>query len=272
MPLVNKFNDTKIINLSPGIEFRELLSKNSLQDERLQINYLKIDKHITHTIKNNVDEVSWVQIIEGNISVESNVLDKSQIIFLSTEQEIEIYSNKNSVIIHTIIPDFHRFDPRIKEKYLSNMQIVDWGEEPVLKSEHDDRTRVYMLSESLVNTDGVKGELIIYPKNTSCPEHYHTGGEHYQLIVSGEIIVNLNGAECQLNALDVLYNFENENHWFYTNDKECHFVEFFVPGEAKTIWTQTTNVCTWSPIGKNIKGGKPSRIIEKHVHGEGKGI
>ncbi|MFT6497719.1 MAG: hypothetical protein ACJATM_001342, partial [Alphaproteobacteria bacterium] len=35
---------------------------------------------------------------------------------------------------------------------------------------------------------------------------------------------------------------------------------------------QTTNVCTWSPIGKNIKGGKPSRTIEKHVHGEGKGI
>jgi len=272
MPLVNKFNNSTIVNISPGVIFRELLSKTSLQDERLQINYLKIDKDIKYTIKNEVDEASWIQIIDGSVSVKDNTLDKSQLLFLSAEQEIEIYSNKNSVIIHTIIPKFNRFDPSIDNKNLPKMKIVDWGKEPLLKSEHDDRKRVYMLSESLVNTNGVKGELIIYPEKTSCPEHYHTGGEHYQLIVSGEIIVNLNGAECQLNALDVLYNFENENHWFYTNNKECHFAEFFVPGEAKTVWTQTTNVCTWSPMGKNINGGKPSRLIEKHVHGEGKGI
>ncbi|MDP4680377.1 MAG: cupin domain-containing protein [Cyclobacteriaceae bacterium] len=272
MPLVKKFTDTKIINLSSGIEFRELLSRNSLEDKRLQINYLKIDSHITHIIKNEVGEVSWIQIIEGNISVKDDKLDKSQIIFLSEGQEIEIHSNQNSVIIHTIIPNFCKFDPDLKNKNLPNMKIIDWGQEPVLKSEHDNRTRVYMISKALVNTNGVKGELIIYPKDTSCPEHYHVGAEHYQLIISGEVTAVLDGTECKLHALDVLYNFENENHWFYTTDNDCQFVEFFVPGEAKTIWTQTTNVCTWSPIGKNIKGGKPSRTIEKHVHGEGKGI
>ena len=144
--------------------------------------------------------------------------------------------------------------------------------EPVLKSEHDDRKRVYLLSDSLVGTDSVKGELIVYPQSTSCPEHYHMGAEHYQFITSGSVFAVLDGEEKELNKFDLLYNFENEKHWFYTKDDQCKFVEFFVPGENKTIWTQTTNVCTWSPIGTDIRGKSPSRHIEKHVHGEGKNI
>jgi quercetin dioxygenase-like cupin family protein len=150
--------------------------------------------------------------------------------------------------------------------------IINWGNEPILKSEHDDRKRVYLLSETLADTDSVKGELIIYPKNTSCPEHYHVGAEHYQFLTEGNVVAVLDGKEYELSKYDVLYNFENENHWFYTKNSNCEFVEFFIPGEAKTIWTQTTNVCTWSPIGTDINGKKPSREIEKHVHGEGKNI
>ena len=82
----------------------------------------------------------------------------------------------------------------------------------------------------------------------------------------------LDGKEMKLEKYDVLYNFENEPHWFFTNEKSCDFVEFFVPGQNKTIWTKTTNVCTWSPMGVDINGRSPSRHIEKHVHGEGKNI
>ena len=64
----------------------------------------------------------------------------------------------------------------------------------------------------------------------------------------------LDGKERKLEKYDVLYNFENEPHWFFTNEKSCDFVEFFVPGQNKTIWTKTTNVCTWSPIGVDING------------------
>ena len=158
------------------------------------------------------------------------------------------------------------------DMYESDLRVVNWGNEPVLKSEHDDRKRVYLLSDSLVGTDSVKGELIVYPQSTSCPEHYHMGAEHYQFITSGSVFAVLDGEEKELNKFDLLYNFENEKHWFYTKDDQCKFVEFFVPGENKTIWTQTTNVCTWSPIGTDIRGKSPSRHIEKHVHGEGKNI
>ena len=93
------------------------------------------------------------------------------------------------------------------------------------------------------------------------------------MIISGEINAVLNGTEYKLKKYDLVYNFENENHWFYNSYQEdCHFVEFFIPGHSKTIWSPEAKVCTWSPTGKNFIGGDPSRKIEKHIHGEGKGI
>ena len=50
----------------------------------------------------------------------------------------------------------------------------------------------------------MKGELIIYPKNTSCPEHYHVGAQHYQLITEGEVIAVLDGKETKLEKYDVI--------------------------------------------------------------------
>jgi hypothetical protein len=42
------------------------------------------------------------------------------------------------------------------------------------------------------------------------------------------------------------------------------FVEFFVPGEYKTIWAPGAAVCTWLPTGRDIKGQKPAREIRAH--------
>ena len=94
-----------------------------------------------------------------------------------------------------------------------------------------------------------------------------------KLIISGEINAVLEGVEYKLKPFDLVYNFENENHWFYnSSNSECHFVEFFVPGHSKTVWSSDAKVCTWSPTGSNFIGGIPSRNIEKHIHGEGKDI
>ena len=43
------------------------------------------------------------------------------------------------------------------------------------------------------------------------------------------------------------------------------FIEYFVPGKFKTIWAENAPVCTWSPTGLNILGGKPSREIGVHT-------
>ena len=50
------------------------------------------------------------------------------------------------------------------------------------------------------------------------------------------------------------------------------FVEFFVPGPCKTVWTPGADVCAWLPTGKDVAGRVPVRDIAYHVHGQDDGI
>jgi hypothetical protein len=46
------------------------------------------------------------------------------------------------------------------------------------------------------------------------------------------------------------------------------FVEYFVPAECTTVWTNPELVCAWLPTGKNVDGGEPSRDIAAHSSAE----
>ena len=63
-------------------------------------------------------------------------------------------------------------------------------------------------------------------------------------------------------------NYELEKHIFINDgDEDLVFVEYFVPAECRTVWVNPQLVCTWSPTGKNIDDGEPSRNIAAHAHG-----
>ena len=272
MPIVKKFDDAEYIEIDQDILCKNLLRKDDLDDSRITIDYYKLSNKAQLDYLNKDSDISWIQILSGGIKISDGDLNKDQIVLIKGKKEVQLSASRDTELAITKINNYKIFESDASDAFESQISIINWGNEPILKSEHDDRKRVYLLSELLAGTDSVKGELIIYPKNTSCPEHYHVGAQHYQLITEGEVIAVLDGKETKLEKYDVLYNFENEPHWFYTNEKSCDFVEFFVPGENKTVWTKTTNVCTWSPMGVDINGQSPSRHIEKHVHGEGKNI
>ena len=89
--------------------------------------------------------------------------------------------------------------------------------------------------------------------------HYHEDAEHFQYVISGEGIVYTNEQPHRLRPGDIVYNYEREHHYFECDGSENFvFVEFFVPGEFKTVWVEDAPICTWEPTGKNIKGGAPS--------------
>ncbi len=152
-------------------------------------------------------------------------------------------------------------------------RTADWTREPVLKSEHDERSRIYMATRGLTGTEAYRGEMIRYPAGTAAPAHHHEGAEHFQYILSGTGTAVLEGVEHSLSTGDVLYNYENEVHSFFNDqDNEFSFVEFFVPGGCKTVWAPGADVCAWLPTGADIKGRPPARDIAYHVHGEDDGI
>jgi hypothetical protein len=77
-----------------------------------------------------------------------------------------------------------------------------------------------------------------------------------------------------LKAGDILYNYPNERHWFYPTrmPKNFVFVELFISGHCKTIWAEDAKACVWLPTGSDIRGDKPFREIEYHIHGQDTGL
>jgi hypothetical protein len=68
---------------------------------------------------------------------------------------------------------------------------------------------------------------------------------------------------------DLIYYDDRERHYLRNDgDEEMAFVEFFVPGEYKTIWAPGAAVCTWLPTGRDIRGEKPVREIRAHSSAE----
>ena len=273
MPKIIKYSQVLSEVIAPGVSTKKLLHEKSLPDKRMTLEVLNMDRNSEFVIENSETSVSWVQILEGEINIDQHSLSKEHLVFFPLYFSSKIKAKSNSKIVYVSIPNAKSFDESLEFNEQKSMQIINWFKEPVLNSEFDNRKRIYVMSEALANTSVAKGEIIIYPPNTSAPEHHHVGAEHFQFMMSGEAIAVLEGQEHKLEAFDLLYNFENENHYFYNNsNSEFVFVEFFVPGDYKTIWSKNANVCTWLPTGKNYLGDTPSRNIEKHVAGEGEGI
>ena len=68
---------------------------------------------------------------------------------------------------------------------------------------------------------------------------------------------------------DLIYYDDRERHYLRSEgNEEMAFVEFFVPGEYKTIWAPGAAICTWTPSGRRISGAKPLREISRHSSAE----
>ena len=129
---------------------------------------------------------------------------------------ITIAATEDLEILATTVPDATRFDPDLAGKP-PGIGIVDWSREPVLQSEHDTRQRIYVTTPGLAGTGAIKAEIITYPPGAAAPEHHHEGAEHFQYVLSGAGTAVLNGRYQPLAAGDILYNFENELHYFFTD-------------------------------------------------------
>ena len=155
------------------------------------------------------------------------------------------------------------------QKIRRAFRVVDWTREPVLDSEHDARKRIYLVTPKLFGTKAVKGEMIIYPPGTAAANHHHDGAEHFMYVLRGRGTVYANEKPFPVRKGDVIYYPDLERHYLEAApDEELVFAEFFAPGEFKTIWVDESQICTWLPTGRDIRGQTPAREIKAHSSAE----
>ena len=275
MTLLIRGNKITRHKISDGVSQQLLLNRHETGDSRLEIKKIYLSPESNYELKFEQNSLSWLHALTPDLIIDSQSFDEQSLRVFNRNSHTSI-SNKGSAeveILYCTVPNVSRFLFE-KENIPFDSHVVDWSSEPVLLSEFDSRKRIYLASPGLwQGVSCVKGEIIIYPKGGTAPLHHHEDAEHFQYIMEGSGTVIFNDTEHSVEKGDILYFFENEVHAFQNNQSENFiFAEFFVPGTYKTIWAKDTNVCTWIPTGKDVKGRKAVRHIEKHVAGEGTDI
>jgi len=244
----------------------QLLGAGDLTDGRITVDLHILDQGQQLVCESTVQSLLWVQILSGSVHLAGQQLSSDHVLMASGGATLELETLQETRLFYAQVPRAKEYDPTLAKSVV----VHDWSREPVLNSEHDSRQRIYLASPKLWGTHAVKGEMIIYPSGASGAAHHHEGAEHFQYLMSGEGTAYLGGEACELQAGDLLYNFENEIHSFANHTSEpMIFVEFFVPGESETVWVEGANACGWQPTGLDIQGREPARELDYHIHGQG---
>jgi quercetin dioxygenase-like cupin family protein len=213
--------------------------------------------------------IVWAQVVLGSAELQYDdgrrELAELDAFFLPPGSGGKLTSSSGAELISLSVPEAATFDSSLALVDTAP-QFVNLSTEPLLQSEHDERTRIYVATAKLFGTTALAGELVIFPPGTTSQNHHHVGAEHFQYILRGSATVFLNETPHRIRAGDLVYKFDYERHYCQNDDDgELAFVEFFVPGEWETVWANPEASCTWSPTGQNMKGGAPSREIESHT-------
>ena len=275
MPVIVRGADVPAEAIRAGVTRQQLLSPANTGSDNVLLDLLTFDDQAAFDLAFDEDTFGWLQVLDGSGSLADYApkLEPNGVTYLPLGYAGTFTAAADGTrLLMATVPNASRFDPDVASTP-SDLQTTDWSHEPVLQSEHDARTRIYMATRTLTGTSAYRGEMIRYPSGTQAPDHHHEGAEHFQYVLKGGCTAMLAGQPATLGAGDVLYNYEKEVHSFVNDtDDELVFVEFFVPGGCKTIWAPGANPCAWLPTGADIMGRPPSRDISYHVHGEDKGI
>ena len=216
--------------------------------------------------------LAWLHMLSGTARLAqdagANRLTETFLAFLPPGFRGTLTSERGAALLYGEVPNAAQFDANFGANP-PKFRVVDWSHEPVLDSQHDARQRIYLVTPKLFGTKAIKGEMIFYPAGTSAANHHHEGAEHFMYVLRGHGTVYANEQPFAVKSGDVIYYPDRERHYLEAaKDADMVFAEFFAPGEFKTIWVDESQVCTWLPSGRDIRGGVPAREIKAHSSAE----
>ena len=254
--------------IGDGVARQSLLDESRVPGIDFRLERLRFDAGSAYPLDVDEAALAWFQVLSGALTLSDgdaqHSIDSSHVVFLPPGFTGRITSAAGAIILFAVLPDAARFDPGFDETAMP-LRIVDWTREPLLLSEYDARKRIYLVTPKLFGTKAIKGEMIIYPPGTEAANHHHEGAAHFMYVLAGAGTCFASEEPFAVREGDVIYYPDRERHYLKSDPaEEMRFVEFFVPGQYKTVWAPGASVCTWTPTGANIRGDKAARDIQAH--------
>jgi quercetin dioxygenase-like cupin family protein len=247
---------------------QRLLTEERVRGSRVRLDRWTLGPGASVPLEVPAGNLAWFQMLEGEAALAhaggEERLTPAHIAFLPPRFHGTLASRAGAALLFAEVPGASRFDPEISRNP-PRLRVVDWMREPVLESQHDARKRIYVATPKLFDTRAIKGEMIIYPAGTEASNHHHEGAEHFMYLTRGRGTAWADEKPFPVRKGDLIHYADRERHYLRSEgDEEMVFVEFFVPGEYKTVWAPGEAVCTWLPTGRDMLGRKPAREIAAH--------
>ena len=226
--------------LAAGVMRQRLLDSGRVPHTKVLLDRIVIEPGASFELHMRGSDIGWLQVLEGTALLEHGTervaLGSTHLVFMPPGFEGRASSLSGAVLLRAQVPDAARFDAGL-EASRPPLKIVDWTREPVLSSEFDARKRIYVATPKLFGTKAIKGEMIIYPPDTQAPDHHHEGAEHFMYVLQGRGTAYADDEPIPVRKGDLIYYGECERHHLRSEGGEdMVFVEFFVPGQYKTVW------------------------------------
>ena len=255
-----------------GVERQRLLTAERIKGTQILLDRLSLAPGGELTIAVPPESLAWLHMLSGEAwlaqAAGRNRLTEAHLAFLPPGFQGTLTSARGAALLQGAVPNAGRLDPNFAASP-PNFRTIDWTREPVLDSQHDARKRIYLVTPKLFGTKAVKGEMIFYPAGTSAANHHHEGAEHFMYVLRGRGTVYANELPHPVQQGDVIYYPDRERHYLSAAaDTDMVFAEFFAPGEFVTVWVDESQICTWLPSGRDIRGTIPVREIKAHSSAE----
>jgi len=267
------FNESTVVPepFGAGARRQRLLTGARVPNTRILLDRWTLGPNSVVPVDIAEGNLAWFQVLDGAASLQiadakapALALGDSHVVFLPPGSRGQLSSAQGAHLLFAEVPGAVALDPGLASAP-PPMRVVDWKREPILDSEHDARKRIYLVTPKLFGTTAIKGEMIIYPPGTCAANHHHEGAEHFMYLLRGRATAHADEQPFPVTAGDVVWFADRERHFFISEgDEDMVFVEFFAPGNYKTVWAPGASVCTWLATGRDVSGNVPVREVRSH--------
>lgn len=201
--------------------------------------------------------LAWFYLLDGAATFKAFYTDrltKELSVFLPPGFAGTLSTEKGATLLYAEIPDACALDPDFAKR--TPLFIVsDWTCEPVLACESDTRKRVPLVREDICDAEAMKIEMVVYPAHTAAPECRHEGADTVLYVVTGHGTATAKGRAFPVNSGDVVRFADRERHTLRASgDGEMRFVEFHIPANFSTVWTDPGAKSVWRSTDRDIFG------------------
>jgi mannose-6-phosphate isomerase-like protein (cupin superfamily) len=257
--MVIAFNETTVATqpFGTGVARQRLLTDERVKGTRVLLDRLTLAAGAMMRFDLSAKSLAWLHLLEGEATFKSLYTDRmsdTHSAFLPPTINATLSTANGVSLLYAEIPDAGRLDPGFSA-HNPLFVVTQWNREPVLQSEHDARKRVPLVTQDICGTAALKVDMVIYPPGSKSPRYHHEGANTFMYVLSGRGTVWANEQPISVQQGDLIYFPDRERHNLEAADNgELRFLEFYVPGEFKTVWADPSKISAWRSTDRDIHG------------------